>query len=332
MLNTYHSPESKNNKPIIGLIGTDKQGKGTTWRHALYGLSQLGYKVLGVTFPSYNTVGGLGAEINLSHKQIIEKLPELGINTTNWSKSVFAQVYSYVLDRSISANIIEDYIKQGYIVVTKRSSKATHAAYQKAFNNIPEKTTMGLEPFIPDPMVLMNMLSNKIRIEDFNEKGNLVLDEFESQNQDPVSKIQDKYTKDPQLVGAQYGFHIPYEESPQRLETILSGLSSILIGENIQRDIKQIQPITILGTEEAKWDFRTKEGLDYFMNNFTGKDLLESWFSHPFELVNNYEELFTKDGKLLSYPMSVKNDIDKIINNHKYNFATTLQEKEKLQK
>ncbi|MCA9478231.1 MAG: hypothetical protein KC535_03740 [Nanoarchaeota archaeon] len=324
MVQIYQNPDSTNIKPIFALIGTDKQGKGTTWRHTLYGLSKLRYKVLGVTFPSYNTVGGMGAEINLSHKQIIDLLPSLGVDTAGWSKSKYAQIYSYILDRGMATQAIIDHVNQGYVVVTKRSSKATHAAYQKAFNNIPERTTMQLEPFVPDPSVIMNMLSKGIRVDDFSEKGSSVLDDFESQNQDPVAKIQDKYTRNPKKVGARYGFHIPYEESPQRLDTILEGLTTILSNNPYTEKVRDEEenPIKILGREEAKWDFRTKEGLENFLTKFTGADLLESWFSHPFEIANSYEDLFRINGKLLDYPMSVKEEIDQVIEQHMNSFKS----------
>jgi thymidylate kinase len=311
-----------NNEGVIALDSVDKSGKGTTFRHLVFALSELGYNVLGVPFPLYNYIDGQLIEMGLSQKGIKEHAvmsEYLDAKSIGVDKTYFLHLYPSNRLRALAT--IREYQKKGYIIVTKRSSKATHAAYQVGLNGFSEEQVMALDNFFPDPTILVNLLSRQQSLDNFSAKGSSVLDMNESRPQDKVVSLLKKYTQDPALVGAQYGFFVPALEAPERLHVILERVLPLLEEKGFARKSAR-GDLKIFGLEEPVYRFREAEGFGHFLRDYDAAKFVESVMGRDYwenytnlDVAHRYLKLFTHPvtGKCDPYPLSVRDAVDTVI-------------------
>lgn len=330
----------------IGLIGEDKIGKGTTYHQAIFALSELGYDMRAMTFPDYHNIYGLLIEMNLNFDHIKENAQKLlqNNNTTfmirnmldnlnSWFKEPTAYLLPYAADRLNKKIIFEEELTPHTLFFSKRTSFATHGAYQAGLKGFDEMKVKALDDFFPYPDILVNLyrfLDIKFSSNKFVYKK---LDENEAQKQDFVRELQKKYTLYPDIADSQYGFFVPNVESPDRLALILEHLSKILLSNRILPNLNKRGSLITYGQEECKYNFSTEEGLlkfiwDCSLGKFSilnrayslkTKDLTEL---APKE---RYTGLITDmDGEPDAYALNVYPKIIKVINEFKQVFHKNL--------
>jgi thymidylate kinase len=318
--------------PMIGILGTDKAGKGTTFRQTLYALSEMGYNVLGVPFPMYNYVDGLLIEMGLSSKALSEKLPDKlkarGHDVGAWSFSNDLFLHNYPRNRLHALPTIKEHVDKGYLIVTKRSSKATHATYQAGLNDQDLQKVMGLDGFFPNPLAIALLSAESVYTKDFATKGSAVLDMNESKDQSPVARLKEAMCMDPGYVGAKYGCIIPNLEADERLDDLLAKLKVILEKEGFKPGQTR-GDLKIFGLEEPPYQFREDHGIDRFLSTFDGSRFLMGEFQDHWEHYgalgqdDRYLQLFTNPltGKQDRYPLTIKEKVDAALERHREGFG-----------
>lgn len=331
----------KNNNSLIGIIATDKTGKGTTWNQLLYSLSELGIPVFGVPFPQYDSIEGFTIEIMHSIKAMKQNAPKKlkeFVRTLSFVREQDA--FAYSADRAKTAAMITNHMNKGYLVITKRSSKATHCAYQGYFNKFEHNDIAALERFIEDPSILIQLNVEDNRVTNFREKGTAVLDLYEEKPQKAITRIQREYIYNPDIVGASYGITIPAKDSVIRLDDILTKLE--IIFKHNPKIVKSINyqngkaELNTLGAQEPAYDLRTTEGIQHFFDNFGAKEYLQMVAGWNYQKHRNekgsheiYKQLFINpnNGKADSYALKLFNEVNEVVKAHKETFNKIFKKK-----
>lgn len=103
---------------LIVIEGTDCSGKETQSRALVDNLNKIGKKAVRLSFPRYESPTGQiigGAFLGKENINIPPVFPEKSVNVPAKVASLF-----YAADRCYNKNIIEDYLKNGYVVVLDR--------------------------------------------------------------------------------------------------------------------------------------------------------------------------------------------------------------------
>lgn len=274
-----------------------------------------------------NLVGRIGRESRVSDKDknyYADALENIFTPDTNRKIGLDYFLALYPANRLAVLDTIKEHQEKGYLILTKRSSKATHAAYQAGLNGFNEEEVMVLDDAFPDPMIIANLPSKEQLIKDFSNKGSATLDFNEARPQDNVITLQKKYTMQPQTVGAEYGYFINRGESYERLDDILKKTLPLLKEKGIKPNKKQ-GDLKIIGLEEPLYQFRETEGLLKFLRDYTNAQKLlgeekrheEQYGNLPSE--ERYEKLFTNPytGLKDKHPFDVQGKIDAIIEDYK---------------